>query len=196
MDQGASSSAVSLLSTFALIGLAEMGDKSQLVCLTLAARYRALPVLAGAVLAFALLNLGAVLLGSALANWLPQQWVTLAVGILFLAFGLHAIRTGQADEAPLETNARSGRSLLLSTLLLIGLAEFGDKTQMAVAGLAGTSDPLAVWLGATLALTMTSAIGVWAGRTMLHHIPISSMHRISGLFFLAMGIFSLISLLV
>ncbi|WP_457667367.1 TMEM165/GDT1 family protein [Thiolapillus sp.] len=196
MDQDASSSAVSLLSAFALIGLAEMGDKSQLVCFTLAARYRALPVLAGAVLAFTLLNLGAVLLGSALAKWLPQQWVTLAVGILFLAFGLHAIRTGQTDEEPPESEARSGRSLLLSTLLLIGLAEFGDKTQIAVAGLAGTSDPRAVWLGATLALTMTSAVGVWVGRTLLQHAPISLMHRISGLLFLAMGSFSLLSLLV
>ncbi|WP_293648454.1 TMEM165/GDT1 family protein [Thiolapillus sp.] len=167
-----------------------------MVCLTLAARYRALPVLAGAVLAFALLNLGAVLFGSALAKWLPPQWVTLAVGILFLAFGLHAIRSGNVDEEPLETETRSGRSLLLSTLLLIGLAEFGDKTQIAVAGLASTSDPTAVWLGATLALAMTSAIGVWAGRTLLQHIPIPLMHRISGILFLAMGGFSLASLLM
>ncbi len=59
---------------------------------------------------------------------------------------------------------------------MITLAEFGDKTQIAVAGLASTADAVAVWLGATLALAVTSGIGVLAGRTILQRFPIILLH--------------------
>ncbi len=82
---------VSLVSSFSLIGLAEMGDKSQLVCMTLAARYSARPVLFAAIVAFALLNLMAVIFGAVVAHWLPEAVVVLVVGILFMVFGIHAL---------------------------------------------------------------------------------------------------------
>jgi putative Ca2+/H+ antiporter (TMEM165/GDT1 family) len=82
-----SSFPVALASIFTLIGLAEMGDKSQLVCIVLAVRYRATPVLMGAIAAFALLNLAAVVIGAAVANWLPEHVITVVVGVLFLLFG-------------------------------------------------------------------------------------------------------------
>jgi putative Ca2+/H+ antiporter (TMEM165/GDT1 family) len=69
--------------TFLLIALAEFGDKSQLVCMSLAARHRGLPVALGAVAAFALLNLLAVLFGAAVAAWLPEWVVTITVAVLF-----------------------------------------------------------------------------------------------------------------
>ena len=65
------SSLIDAVTTFGLVALAEMGDKSQLVCIGLAARHRGLPVLIGAVAAFALLNLIAVVFGAGLAQWLP-----------------------------------------------------------------------------------------------------------------------------
>lgn len=71
-----SSFPVVFASSFSLIGLAEIGDKSQLVCIALAVRYRAIPVLIGAIAAFALLNLAAVLIGAAVANWLPEHIIT------------------------------------------------------------------------------------------------------------------------
>ena len=78
--------------TFLLVGLAEIGDKSQLVCMTLAARHRGLPVAIGAVSAFAVLNLLAVVFGAAVAAWLPEWLVTLAVAALFAFFGINALR--------------------------------------------------------------------------------------------------------
>jgi len=84
---------------------------------------------------------------------------------------------------------RPGHGIFLSTLLLILVAEFGDKTQIAVAGLAGTMAPLPVWLGASAALVMVSALGVWAGRTVLQRLPLVWLHRISG------GVFLLFALL-
>lgn len=187
---------VALASSFSLIGLAEIGDKSQLVCMTLAARYRGWPVLLGATLAFALLNLLAVLFGAAAAHWLPEELMAALVGVLFLAFGLHALRNaGDADDRPLGDERTDNHGIFMTTFLLIALAEFGDKTQLAVAGMSSTVDPAAVWLGATLALAGTSGFGVWAGRTLLQRIPLVLLHRLSGLFFILLGLVALASLL-
>jgi len=184
---------VSLFSSFTLIGLAEIGDKSQLVCMTLAARYRPWPVLLGAIVAFASLNIIAVVFGAAAAHWLPETVVLAPVGILFILFGLHALRNSTAEENELPAT-KGTRSLFFSTLLLITLAEFGDKTQLAVAALGSTSDPVAVWLGATLALTLTSALGVLAGRTIMQGISINLLHKISGGLFILLGLLALMRL--
>ena len=170
-----------------------MGDKSQLVCIVLALRYRAMPVLMGAIAAFALLNLAAVLIGAAVANWLPEHVITIAVGILFLLFGAHAFNSVVEEESDVIDD-KGGHSIIFSTFVLITLAEFGDKTQIAVAGLASTVDIVAVWLGATLALAVTSGIGVLAGRTILQRVPVILLHRLSGSLFILFGMAALLSL--
>ena len=173
--------------TFLLVGLAEFGDKSQLVCMTLAARHRGLPVVIGAILAFAILNLLAVLFGAAVAAWLPEWLVTLAVAVLFAIFGISALRFEEEDEDD-KVEEMPGHGIAATTFLLIFLAEFGDKTQLAVAGLGSTSEPAAVWAGATVALVTTSALGVFAGRKLLNRLPLLWIHRISGVFFLLLAI--------
>jgi putative Ca2+/H+ antiporter (TMEM165/GDT1 family) len=176
------------LSTFTLIALAEIGDKSQLVCMTLAARHRHWPVILGATTVFLVLNTLAVLFGAGVAAWVPERVTAGLVALLFGAFGIHAL--GKQDDGESEDLAdRSGHGIFLTTLLLIFVAEFGDKTQIAVAGLAGSFDPLPVWLGATTALIMISVLGVWAGRTVLQRLPLLWLHRISG------GVFLLFALL-
>ena len=98
---------------------------------------------------------------------------------MFGAFGVHALYKQGGEE--LEGVAeRSGHGIFLTTLLLILMAEFGDKTQIAIAGLAGGFDPLPVWFGATTALVMVSVLGVWAGRTVLQRLPLLWLHRVSG----------------
>jgi len=189
-----SSFPVAFASSFSLIGFAEIGDKSQLVCIALAVRYRATPVLLGAIAAFSLLNLAAVLVGAAVANWLPEQVLTAVVGVLFLLFGAHAFTGSHNEEENDMINEKAGHGIFISTFLLITLAEFGDKTQLAVAGLASTADVGAVWLGATLALAVTSGIGVLAGRTILQRFSISLLHRISGTLFILFGVAALLSL--
>lgn len=174
--------------TFLLIALAEFGDKSQLVCMTLAARHRGTPVVLGAVAAFALLNLLAVLFGAAVAAWLPEWLVTLAVGLLFATFGIGALRHAADQDDDEELAEKPGHGIFATTFLLIFLAEFGDKTQIAVAGLGSTTAPVAVWLGATLALATTSLLGVYAGRHLLKRLSLSWIHRISGAFFLLLAV--------
>ncbi|HEX5674544.1 MAG: hypothetical protein H6R14_3100 [Proteobacteria bacterium] len=175
--------------TFLVVAFAEIGDKSQLVCMTLAARHRGLPVVIGATAAFAVLNLLAVLFGAAVAAWLPEWLVTLAVAVLFAGFGISALRYTEDDEDD-EVEEKPGHGIVATTFLLIFLAEFGDKTQIAVAGLGSTSEPSAVWAGATAALAVTSILGVLAGRKLLKRLPLKWIHRISGVLFLLLAIFA------
>ncbi|MGE5469431.1 MAG: TMEM165/GDT1 family protein [Bacteroidota bacterium] len=172
--------------TFLLIALAEFGDKSQLVCMTLAARHRGLPVVLGAVAAFAFLNLLAVLFGAAVAAWLPQWVVLLTVAVLFAAFGIGALRYRAEDDDD-NFKEKPGHGVFATTFLLIFLAEFGDKTQIAVAGLGSAVNSAPVWLGATLALACTSLLGVFAGRKLLHRLPLVWIHRVSGAGFLLLA---------
>lgn len=172
--------------TFGLIFLAELGDKSQLVCMTLAARHRPWPVLIGSVGAFVILNTLAVVFGVGLARWLPEQWLAGLVALLFAVFGVMALRsTEEGDDG--EVREASGHGVLATTFLMILLAEMGDKTQLAVAGLAGNLQPIAVWIGATLALGVTSALAVTIGCRLLRLMPMHRLHQVSGLLFLALA---------
>lgn len=171
--------------SYALIVAAEIGDKSQLVCMTLASRHRAFPVLLGAIVAFTLLNTLAVIFGITIASWLPSYIVSGTVALLFFFFGLHSLQLDNDEDEVIE---KSSHNLFFTTFLLITVAEFGDKTQLAVVGLSSTALPVAVWLGATAALITTSALGVLAGRTLLQKIPMSLLHRFSGIIFLILAI--------
>lgn len=171
------------VSTFALIALAEMGDKSQLVCMTLAARHRAWPVILGASLAFVILNALAVLFGAGVAAWMPERITAGVVALLFALFGIQALRRDHDADAD-EFGERAGHGIFVTTLLLIFVAEFGDKTQIAVAGMAGSFAPLPVWFGATAALVTTAVLGAWAGRTLLQRLPLGWLHRLAGGVFL------------
>lgn len=175
--------------SFLLIFAAEIGDKSQLVCMVLAARNRAVPVLAGSALAFGVLNTLAVLFGAAISSWIPEVLVYAVVTALFLIFGVQALRTKAEPDQECATPS-TGHSIFWTTFALIFVAEFGDKTQLAVVGLSSASIPAAVWIGATCALVVTSALGIWAGCTLLRRVPIILLHRISGCFFLALALFA------
>ncbi|MBU2965214.1 TMEM165/GDT1 family protein [Amphritea sp. 2_MG-2023] len=178
----------SFAGAFLLVFLAEFGDKSQLVCMTLATRYRPLPVIFAAVVAFSVLNVLAVVVGSVAATWLPRSVVLTVVAVLFLWFGLQSFRAEEDEES--GALGLSGKSVFLSALMMLFLAELGDKTQLAVMGLASTESPMAVWLGATLALIATSVIGVIAGRALMRYVSVVWLHRVSGVLFILFGIYA------
>ena len=175
---------------FGLVFLAEMGDKSQLVCMTLAARHPHWPVLLGSTTAFIVLNTLAVVFGAGLSHWIPERVLAAAVAVLFAVFGILSLRI-QEDDGEEEIKERTGHGIFITTFLMILLAEMGDKTQIAVAGMASTLQAVPVWIGATLALFTTSALGVVAGRKLLRRIPLHRIHQISGIFFLALAAFAL-----
>ncbi len=176
-------------STFGMIAAGEIGDKSQLVCMTLAARHKALPIVLGATAAFALHALAAVLFGAAVAHWLPEWVAGTVVALLFAGFGLRALLT-KAQEEDSESVEKSGHGVFATTFLLILASEFGDKTQLILAGLGATLPPAPVWLGGTLALATGSMLGVWAGRALLRRIPLHWLHRLSGVVFLGFAAYA------
>ncbi|MBB1074550.1 TMEM165/GDT1 family protein [Rhodoferax sp. 4810] len=176
------------ITTFGVIFLAELGDKSQLVCMTLAARHQHLPVLIGAIVAFMLLNGLAVIFGVGIGHWLPDWLVALIVGVLFASFGIITLyHAANNTEENAVIQSYSNRSIFLTTFALLFLAEMGDKTQLAVAGLASHLPVFSVWLGATLALTFTSALGVILGQSLLRYLPIQRLHQIGGMAFLILA---------
>lgn len=140
----------------------------------------------GAIAAFAFLNTLAVVFGVAIAAWLPEYIVAGTVAFLFAAFGIHALRVDEEDEDE-EVKEKSGHGIFFTTFLLITVAEFGDKTQLAVVALSSTTSPIAVWLGSTAALASTSALGILAGRTILQKFPLTLLHKISGAIFLILA---------
>ncbi len=170
------------LSSFTFVALAEIGDKSQLVCMTLAARHRHWPVILGASTAFILLNTLAVVFGSSVATWIPENLIMVLVAILFGAFAIHTFISVDHDSE--DVQIQPGHSIFITTLLLITVAEFGDKTQIAIAGLATHMNAIPVWLGATVALVLLSVLGVWAGRTVIQRLPKDRIKMLSGSLFL------------
>jgi putative Ca2+/H+ antiporter (TMEM165/GDT1 family) len=181
--------------TAILVFMAEIGDKSQIVCMTLAARHRGLPVLLGAVIAFAVLNLLAVIFGVIVAHSIPEIYVASIVAILFLLFGLQSLFSGKEEANQDEAPVLSSHSLFITAFLMIFIAEFGDKTQIAVAGLSTRYDAAGIWLGATIALAATSGLAVWLGRGLLQHVPTNLMQRLSGVVFLLIGLFAVTKIL-
>lgn len=176
----------SSLLTLGVIFLAEVGDKSQLVCMTLASRYRTKPVIFGAICAFALLNLLAVILGASLTLLVPEKWLTLFAAALFGLFGIQALLSKEESESE-ESKPKRSRNIFITTFVMIFLAELGDKTQLAVVTLSTTYSPIAVWISSTLALTATSAMGVFVGRKFLAKMNVQLIHRVSGGLFIVMA---------
>jgi putative Ca2+/H+ antiporter (TMEM165/GDT1 family) len=183
----------SSLLAFGVIFLAEIGDKSQLVCMALAAKHKGKPVAIGAIAAFAMLNILAVTVGSSISHLIPETWLTIAAASLFVLFGLHSLLSEEDTEKAEEGATITTRNLMITTFMLIFLAELGDKTQLAVVTMSTTHLPLAVWFGATFALTATSLMGVYAGRKLLAQLNINLLHKISGLFFIGFAILLLSS---
>ncbi|WP_371373078.1 TMEM165/GDT1 family protein [Thalassotalea aquiviva] len=179
---------MSAVLSFLLIFLAEMGDKSQLVCMTLAAKHKPKPVFFGALLAFMLLNAIAVVFAGTLATVLPMNVITAVAALLFTVFGLHSLLS--SEEGDEDVKAKVTKGIFFSALLLIFVAELGDKTQLAIATLSITQPPMTIWLTSTLALALTTALGVFAGQKLLTKISTNTLHRVSGMLFLLFALFA------
>jgi len=184
------------LSTFGLIFLAELGDKTQLTAMALALRYPWQRIFVGIAAAFVVLNLAAVVVGKLLFLLLPIFWVTLVSGLLFLYFGYSTLRhacDGDGDEdGPPPTAATAART----AFIMIFMAELGDKTQLVTASQAARhSESLAgmstVFAASTLALWSVSLLGIFAGRQLIRFIPVCWIHRSAGFMFLVFGVAAL-----
>ena len=177
---------------FSLLFLAEMGDKTQLMTMALAHRYRVLPVVAGVFLAFLVLNLLAVWVGAALYRYVPEWLVLVAAGVLFLAFAWRSWGDADAEEGEETVDRAGGHGAAWAAFSLIFLAELGDKTQLVLVALAAsTGEPWSVFFGGTLALWVVSLLAVLLGSTVLRRVPKVWVHRTAALLFAAFGLLAL-----
>ena len=172
------------LAAFTLVLLAEMGDKTQLIAMTFAARYSWRPVMA-AILAATLANHGlAVALGVLLGGMLPAWEMRLAGSLAFIGFGLWTLFGGEEEDEEL----REGRSPFWTVATTFFLGEMGDKTQLAVLTIAAESGAwLPVLSGSTAAMMLADGMGIVLGAALQKRVSPERMKRISALVFLACG---------
>lgn len=157
--------------SFGVVFVAELGDKSQLMALTFATRYRAVPVLVGITLAAAVTHLVSVAVGYGLGASLPTGWITLVAALVFLGFGLWSLRPAAHDDGG-GPDARPGRgSAVVTVSVAFFLAELGDKTMLATIALGARYDWVGVWLGSTAGMVAVGALAIVVGRTLGRRLP-------------------------
>ncbi|MFZ9628337.1 MAG: TMEM165/GDT1 family protein [Ilumatobacteraceae bacterium] len=191
-----------LLVAFGAVFLAELPDKTMVASLVMTTRYRRpLAVWLGVSSAFVLHVVLAVTIGSLLRN-LPEAPVKVAVAALFLGGGVVLLRSHDGGDEADETGGRGTDAttftkVALTAASVVGLAEFGDLTQLATASIATQySAPVSVALGAWMALSAVAAIAVTAGSWIVQHIRLSLVQRTAGILFVAFGTYTAVSVVV
>jgi len=177
------------LTTFLVILPAELPDKTIFACLILASRYRPRYVYAGAITAFLVQVMLAVAAGGAL-SLLPHRDVQAATALAFLvgAVMLWRHRPDEDDEVTRSTPRNTFWPVSLTSFVVVFLAEFGDLTQITTVSLAAKyHDPIAVGIGAVLALWTAAALAVIVGWRLLKVIPVTWLTRGAAVVMLALA---------
>lgn len=178
-----------LLST-GLVALAEIGDKTQLLAIVLAATWRRpWPILAG-ILAATLLNHGlAGAAGAWTAGILDGPWVRYVLGAAFLAFAVWALVPDSLDSRPDPERRVGALAIFQATAIAFFLVEMGDKTQVATVALgARYQDVVVVALGTTLGMMLANAPAVFLGEAATRIAPIAWIRRAAATAFAATGL--------
>jgi putative Ca2+/H+ antiporter (TMEM165/GDT1 family) len=154
-----------------VIFLAELGDKSQLLALAFATRYRAAQVLFGITLATTLVHALSVVLGAAVGVALPTRTVAVLAGLAFVAFAAWTLRgdTLRANES--ARAARTNRSALVAVSIAFVLAELGDKTMLATVTLASREELFGTWAGSTLGMVAADTMAIGIGQQLGARLP-------------------------
>lgn len=178
-----------------VVALAEMGDKTQLLSLMLAARYpkQALAIIAGIFIATIANHACAALLGHWLMTLVSPDVMRWILGLSFLGIGLWLLVPDHIDDAADSKVVDRALQVFILTVALFFLAEMGDKTQIATIALgAKYEDVVAVTIGTTLGMMLANAPAVWLGQKFTKRLPIKWVHGVAALTFIAIGIATLL----
>jgi Ca2+/H+ antiporter, TMEM165/GDT1 family len=194
------------LLAFAVVFVAELGDKTQLVALGLAARYKLSLVLVGVLSAYAITQGIAAIVGGVLGAALPTRAIGLGSAVIFVGFGIWTLRErSDADEVDEEVEeelaeeiseieARAAHSSRRSLGIVMGIvgamvvAELGDKSAIATATIAADRGALGAWIGATLGISASGAIAVVIGRVLGARVSPRTTQLVSGGLFILFGV--------
>ena len=181
------------LAALAIIGLAELGDKTQLLTFGFATKYPFWKVIAAVACATAVLMGIAVGFGEIIGKFIPPFYLQLSAGLIFLAFGLWTL-WGREEREKGEEEGVGGNPFWI-VFVAFFIAELGDKTQLATLTLSAQyGAPLAVWLGATLAMIAVNVLSVLAGRWLSRHLPEKLIRYLGAAVFLIFGVATLAEL--
>ena len=176
------------LVSFGIIFAAELGDKSQLMALTFAARYRALTILLAITAATAFVHLVSVLVGAGLGVALPTEVLSVFAGVAFVGFGLWTLRGDTLDEGDEARAAQGGRSVFWTVAIAFFLAELGDKTMLATVTLATDHGVVGTWLGSTLGMVAADALAIVVGQQLGARLPERAIRIGAAVLFFGFGI--------
>ncbi|MEJ2885155.1 TMEM165/GDT1 family protein [Actinomycetospora aeridis] len=177
--------------SFAVIFVAELGDKSQLMALTFATRFRALPVLLGITAATAVTHAVSVGVGYLLGATLPTFWIALVAAIAFVAFGFWTLRGDELTDEEKNKGSATTRSAFIAVAVAFFLAELGDKTMLATITLAtqypGTGGVTGVWVGSTIGMVAADGLAIVLGRWLGRNLPEKAIRIGAAVLFFVFG---------
>jgi putative Ca2+/H+ antiporter (TMEM165/GDT1 family) len=176
------------LTSLAIVVLAEMGDKTQLLAMAFASRFRWQTVMWGVFVATAANHLFAVFVGNYLTQIIPLDYVKIAAAVSFIIFGLWTIRGDKLE----DEDKKFTFSPFWTVTVAFFIAEMGDKTQLATVALAAEFNTIVpVWLGTTAGMMIADAIGIIVGIVLHKKIPEKQIKWFAALVFIAFGLWGL-----
>jgi putative Ca2+/H+ antiporter (TMEM165/GDT1 family) len=181
----------SFLLASSIVALAEMGDKTQLLSLLLAAKYKThhWAIVAGIFVATVFNHAIAAWLGSTLAQWVNPELMRWIIAGGFIALGLWLLIPDKLDDDEKTPIAHSSWKVFTITTSLFFIAEMGDKTQVATVALGARYDDLmAVVLGTTVGMMIANAPAVWLGQKFTNALPVKWVHAIAAMIFIIIGL--------
>ncbi len=177
----------------AIIFVAELGDKSQMVALWFATRFRWWVVLAGVTVATLVVHLGSVVIGRAFGELLPERFVLIAVGVSFFVFAAWSLRGDRFEPSEREKATTSTFGALGLVTVSFFVAELGDKTQLATVSLAGTTTQVVgVWLGSTVGMVLADALAIGVGLIAGTRLPQRVMSAGASVTFVVFGVLAFV----
>jgi putative Ca2+/H+ antiporter (TMEM165/GDT1 family) len=169
------------------VGLAELGDKTQLTVLCLASKTKKhFELLLGIILAFAITDGVAIILGNFITTHIPINYIKIISGTVFILFGIITLMSKKQEETACDL-----KKPFASGFLLIFVSEIGDKTQIASGLFATKFDPLMVFIGVISALTILSVMTIYLGKFIALKVNKKVISNIAGIVFILVGIFCL-----
>ena len=181
-----------LLLSFAVIFVAELGDKSQLMAMTFALRHRWWVVLIGITVATTAVHLISVAVGHYLGAALPTHLLGILAGVAFVLFGLWTLRGDSLSDDESTRAQRSSAPAFFAVTSAFMLAELGDKTMLATITLAADNDWVGVWIGSTLGMVAADALAIVVGAIAGKHLPERLIQLTAAALFVIFGVTMLI----
>ena len=173
-----------------LVFAAEMGDKTQLVALAFATRYKTSIVLTGVFVATILVHLLSVFIGEAAGLFIPLLWIKIAAGVAFVIFGLWTLRGDKLDDEDKVEESRWGP--LLTVGITFFVAELGDKTMLMTVTIASQQQSfVGVWLGSTVGMVLADGIAIIVGKVIGKNLPEKAVKYGAAIVFFLSGIYIL-----